>query len=228
MYAASYGQGRCVLRLAFGSANVPPTSTAEVVEQLNRFVRDAGEAQYKAWQKHVPALQRECRELSQRDALAPTYTAILEYELPYDLRRTDLIVLERAAVVVAELKGFRGYGQGAIDQLLGYTRDLRAYHAACANRPLIPVLVTTAASRTVSEQSGVIVCHSADFHLVLAKIAEAHPGPPVRADEFVSPRAYVPLPTIVEAARQLFTTHEVDISSARGQPRARRCKRSLI
>jgi hypothetical protein len=157
----------------------------------------------------VPALQRECRELADEDALAPSYSTILEYELPYDLRRADLIVLERAAVVVAEMKGYRGLSQGAIDQLLGYTRDLRAYHASCANRPLLPVLITAVASRMPSEQSGVRICHPADFHTVLAEIAAAHPGNSLRADEFVSPGAYVPLPTIVQAAQQLFETREL-------------------
>ena len=185
------------------------SSPAEVVERLNRFVRNAGEPQYKAWQAYVPALQHECRELSQQDELAPSYSTILEYELPYDLRRADLIVLERAAVVLTELKGYRGLSQGAIDQLLGYARDLRAYHAACANRPLVPVLVTAAASRTPSKRSGVIICHPSNFHTVLAEIAATHPGLPLHADEFVSLRAYVPLPTIVQAARQLFETREL-------------------
>jgi hypothetical protein len=41
------------------------------------------------------------RRLPSPPPFASSYTAILEYQLPYDLRRIDLIVLERAAVVVA-------------------------------------------------------------------------------------------------------------------------------
>lgn len=185
------------------------TAAATVVDRLNRFVRNAGVAQYKAWQDHIPALQQECRELAQEDAYAPSYTTILEYQLPYDLRRADLIILERAAIVVVELKGVRNFGQGAIDQLLGYVRDLYAYHSACAGRTLVPVLASTAAGRPPTERNGVRLCHPRDLHRVLAAIAEVHPGPPVRADDFVSPGSYMPLPTIVQAARQLFETREL-------------------
>jgi hypothetical protein len=182
---------------------------ASVVERLNRFVRDAGTEQYEAWRTHVPALQRECRELATQDTGTPGYSAILEYQLPYDLRRPDLIVLERAAVVVAELKGHFGLRRAALDQVLAYARDLRGYHSACADRAVVPVLITTAAARPPLTQDGVLVCHPADFDGVLAGIARAHPGEPPRADDFVAPGAYVPLPTIVQAARQLFETREL-------------------
>jgi len=50
-------------------------------------------------------LQRECRELVAAYDAARTYTAILEYELPRESRRPDVIVLENGVVVVLELKG---------------------------------------------------------------------------------------------------------------------------
>jgi hypothetical protein len=39
------------------------------------------------------------------DALAREYTAILEYELPMESRRPDVVLLVSGAVVVLELKG---------------------------------------------------------------------------------------------------------------------------
>lgn len=181
-----------------------------IVERLTAFVRDAGDAQREAWRHHVPAMQRECRELAQADALASRYSAILEYQLPYDLRRPDLIILERAAVVVAELKGWRGgVSQAALDQVLAYARDLRAYHASCADRAVIPVLVSAAGPRPPASLQGVHVCHPADLDEVLAGIAEHHPGEAPRAEDFIAPGAYVPLPTIVQAARELFEKREL-------------------
>ena len=73
--------------------------------RLQEFVGDASQQQIRAWEQDVPMLQRECRELTARDASAREYTAILEYELPRDFRRPDVIVLERGCVVVVELKG---------------------------------------------------------------------------------------------------------------------------
>ncbi|MGH8310173.1 MAG: hypothetical protein ACRETX_10325, partial [Steroidobacteraceae bacterium] len=56
---------------------------------------------------------------------------------------------------------------------------------------------------------GVHVCQPRDFDAVLADIAKQHPGERTRVEDFVAPGAYVPLPTIVQAARQLFETREL-------------------
>lgn len=184
-------------------------SAPVIVDRLRAFVRDVSEEQYAAWKNYVPTLQRECQEVADSDDAATNYSAVLEYQLPYDLRRPDVIVLEAAAVVVTEMKGYRGYGQAALDQVIAYARDLRAYHSSCAQRTVVPVLMTSAAPRPPTSRSGVVVCHPADFNTVLLDIARAHPGEALRSEDFVAPGAYIPLPTIVQAARQLFETREL-------------------
>src|SRR5262245_36751263 len=101
--------------------------------RLEQFVRDAGPEQVRAWNESLPWLQRECRELVECDDAARTYTAILEYVLPRDSRRPDVIVLESGVVVVLELKGYADATQAGLDQVMAYARDLRAYHASCAS-----------------------------------------------------------------------------------------------
>lgn len=86
---------------------------------LERFVPDASPEQIRAWDQSIPWLQRECRELEVRDTAAHEYTAILEYELPRDSRRPDVILLERAAVAVLDLKGALFPTRAALDQALG-------------------------------------------------------------------------------------------------------------
>ncbi len=88
--------------------------------QLQAFVSDASPEQVRAWDQSIPWLQRECRELEVRDTAAREYTAILEYELPRDSRRPDVIVLERGCVAVLELKGALHASRAALDQALGY------------------------------------------------------------------------------------------------------------
>src|SRR5690606_31377185 len=88
------------------------------------------------------------------------------------------IVLERAAVVVAELKGYRGLTSAAFDQVLAYARDLRAYHRECADRPVVPVLISSAAARPPWRREGVTVCHPEDVDTVLTEIAREPPAPP--------------------------------------------------
>ena len=103
--------------------------------RLEQFVRDAGPDQVRAWDDSIPWLQRECRELVDAYDAARTYTAILEYELPREARRPDVIVLENGVVVVLELKGKAVPSQADIDQVFAYARDLRSYHRECADRP---------------------------------------------------------------------------------------------
>src|SRR5579871_1023347 len=184
-------------------------SASTIVDRLRSFVRDVSPEQYAAWQRYVPALQTECREATSRDTHAASYSAILEYQLPYDFRRPDLIILEGAAVVVTEMKGTRGLSQASLDQVVAYVRDLRAYHEACADRPVFPVLITSAAPRPPTVRGDVRLCHPSDLDQVISEIGDANPGVAVRPQDFVAPGAYVPLPTIVQAARQLFEKREL-------------------
>lgn len=184
-------------------------SESRVVRQhLQRFVTDASVEQVRAWDQTIPWLQREFTELAVRDTAARSYTAILEYELPRDSRRPDVIVLERGCVAVLELKGVPYASQAALDQALGYARDLRAYHAACAGRSVTPVLLVRGAGIEPIERDGVYVVGPEGLDLLLAQLSR--PGEPILGvEEFLSVDAYSPLPTIVQAARELFHRREL-------------------
>src|SRR5512139_1984599 len=125
--------------------------------KLQQFVTDASPEQIRAWDQSIPWLQRECRELEARDSAAREYTAILEYELPRDSRRPDVIVLERGCIAVLELKGALYPSRAALDQAFGYARDLRAYHAACLGRGVTPVLLVRGGGPEAIERDGVYV-----------------------------------------------------------------------
>ncbi len=73
--------------------------------KLHEFIADAGIEQIRAWDASIPALQREVGEVLVREPAANAYTAILEYELPLESRRPDVVLLVGGAVVVLELKG---------------------------------------------------------------------------------------------------------------------------
>src|SRR3970040_1513838 len=69
------------------------TEPAEIRKRLHSFVRDASPEQIRAWGDSIPPLQREVDEVLVRDVLAKQYSAILEYELPLESRRTDVLLL---------------------------------------------------------------------------------------------------------------------------------------
>jgi hypothetical protein len=176
--------------------------------QLQRFVADASPEQVRAWDQSIPWLQRECRELEARDNAARQFTAILEYELPRDSRRPDVIVLERGCVAVLELKGALHPSQAALDQAFGYARDLRAYHAACAGRAVVPVLLVRGGGANSFERDGVRVVGPEGLDSLLEKLATSDHSV-ISAEEFLAQDAYSPLPTIVQAARELFHRREL-------------------
>jgi DUF2075 family protein len=182
------------------------THTAPHVVRLHleRFVRDAGTAQIHAWDRSIPFLQRECGELVATDGDARTYTAILEFELPLESRRTDVIVLENGVVVVLELKGKERPTQADLDQVMAYARDLRTYHADCHERPVHAVLVPTRASGARSQIDDVFVVGPEGLDSLLLDLSRVSATSPLTPEQFLREDAYRPMPTLVAAARELF------------------------
>ena len=180
------------------------TSARIIRGRLEEFVRDAGDRQVRAWDASIPPLQREVNEILSAHEEAEAYSAILEYELPLESRRPDVVLLAKSAVVVLELKGKLSPGQADLDQASAYARDLRCYHRECESRPVIPVVVPTRAQGYVGAQAGVHIA-GPDALDGLVEGMEAIPDlPPLSREKFLSESAYRPLPTLVQAARELF------------------------
>lgn len=179
------------------------TSPRVIRGNLVDFIRDAGIEQIRAWDQSIPWLQREYRDLETINVESTSYTTILEYELPRDLRRPDVIVLESGTVVVLELKGRPNPTQAAIDQVAAYARDLSAYHSACAETEVVPVLVVGQQERAIEQQDGVTITSPVGLASLLDQLAK--PGKQhVKVEQFLRDDAYTPLPSIVAAARELF------------------------
>lgn len=172
--------------------------------RLLEIVRDASPEQIRAWDESIPDLQREVGEMLVSDSSAAEYTAILEYELPMDSRRPDALFLVSSGVVVLELKGKASPTQADLDQAAAYARDLRCYHRECHERDVVPILVPMRAHDYLGERGGVHVAGPNVLNSLLETIAPPNRGIPIAAEKFLSLDAYCPLPTLVEAARELF------------------------
>ena len=70
----------------------------EILDQLVAYVEDASSQQIRAWDDSIPLLQTEAGEILDREELARKYSAILEYELPLESRRPDVVLLVSGAV----------------------------------------------------------------------------------------------------------------------------------
>lgn len=179
------------------------TPPKRIREALSAYVIDASPEQVRAWDDSIPPLQGQVQHTLLRDELAAKYSAILEYELPMESRRPDVILLVGADVVVIELKGKRYPSQADLDQASAYARDLRNYHRECAGRVVTPVLVPTLASGFQQEVDGILVTGPDALDSILAELTKDRREPVVDRAAFLSDSAYCPLPTIVEAAREL-------------------------
>jgi hypothetical protein len=185
------------------------TSPAKIRERLQSFVRDASPEQVRAWGDSIPPLQHEVGEVLLRDKLARHYSAILEYELPLESRRPDVLLLVGDGVLVIELKGKLEPSQADIDQAAAYARDLRCYHRECWDRPVVAVLVPTRAKGYLRQEGAVHVAGPDALDWLIGQLTALQPGPVINRAKFLDESAYCPLPTLVEAARELFTSGEL-------------------
>jgi len=177
--------------------------------RLLDLIPDASAEQVRAWDHSIPQLQTEVREVVEAEPDADRYTAILEYELPLEARRPDVILLVRGAVVVLELKGKSAATQADIDQAAAYARDLRCYHRHCTGQDVHAVLVPTSARGYLEVRSGVHVAGPDALDSLVRRLQPPWPTDIIEAEAFLSADAYCPLPTIVRAARELFEHGEL-------------------
>ena len=176
---------------------------------LQEFLADAGESQVRAWDDGIPKIQVETGKVVEVDDLAREYTAILEYELPMESRRPDVVLLVSGAVVVLELKGKTEPEQADLDQAAAYARDLRCYHRHCAEREVHAVVVPTRAPGYIGVRDGVHICGPASLHTLINDLQRPWEDGPLTAEAFLARDAYCPLPTLVQAARELFIDGKV-------------------
>jgi hypothetical protein len=190
--------------LRFGEA-----PAAYIAGSLQAFVRDASPQQIRAWNDSIPELQRETGELVARESEAGGFSAILEYQLPMEARRPDVVLLLGGPVLVLELKGKAIAERVDIDQAAAYARDLRGYHRECSDRTVQPVLVLVKGEGFLATESGVDIVGPDVLDKLAADLTSAHPGPAVDMARFLDPAAYRPLPSLVEAARELLERGEI-------------------
>lgn len=179
------------------------TPPRTIREALADFVVDASPQQVAAWDESIPPLQAEVGHVLSREAVARSYSTILEYQLPLEFRRPDVVVLAGDSVFVLELKSKSAPLRADIDQVAAYKRDLIGYHRACEDRPVHAALVLTRASGRIGEDAGVHLVGLDAVDDLVERLSDPT-RPAVLANDFVSPDAYRPLPTLVQAARELF------------------------
>jgi hypothetical protein len=179
------------------------TEPSRVVSALQNFVSDAGRSQKTAWQDSIRLLHRCLQRLMAMHTTTGKWGIVLEYELPLEARRIDVVLLAGTMSIVIEFKGKSEWTEADVDQTHAYARDLHCYHEACHEQTVLPVLVPSRAGSLNDEVRGVLICGPTALLDWLLSLPDTT-GAPVTLERFLAADAYRPLPTLVEAARELF------------------------
>jgi DUF2075 family protein len=177
--------------------------------QLHTFVGEAGQLQLQAWDDSIPMLQNKETEMIQSQSNSAQYSNVLEYRLPLEARRIDVVLLGNGTILVVELKGKSKPSQADIDQVAAYARDLVNYHRECVNRPVYPILVPTKYEGNYQTQNGIYIVGPNNFTTLCSELITQSSSPSLSPDAFLDFNSYAPLPTLVQAARELFEKGEL-------------------
>jgi hypothetical protein len=193
--------GYCEQLITFSRSTV-----ATIVESLKVFIQDAGDSQIKAWQDSIRLLKRTVDELIvNHPSIAKNGSIILEYMIPLESRRIDALLLLNGVVVVLEFKAKSIPSQADVDQAAAYARDLRAYHRVCANLPVKCVLILTRGGEDLARMGEVDIIGPAQLSSYCGKVTRPDEDVP-NAGIFLKLECYQPLPSLIKAARELFTS----------------------
>jgi hypothetical protein len=177
-------------------------------------------AQRDAWRGEISLL---------RTALAGINgTIFLEFNVPRIGTRLDAVLIAGPTVFAIEFKvGESKMNQSDLNQVWDYALDLKNFHGASHQAPIIPILIATESAAaapvlTTPHADGVfppITCNGDFLRQVVQMGLAATTGDPLDADSW-GRAPYRPTPTIIEAAQRLYARHSVE-SIARNDAGAR-------
>ena len=189
-------------------------------QDMQRFQRNHAQ-QLRAWSVTIDALRAALTGWEE----AADFHLVLEFSILRLGRRIDAVLVTPRGVIVLEFKaGATQFSNADRQQTDDYAIDLQDFHAACRNRPIVPVLIATGATPAPpvwplligGAQGSVLEASAATLPGLLREIVARLPQTPVEIDTAAWADApYRPVPSIIDAACTLYTRNGVaDIRSA--------------
>lgn len=170
------------------------------------------DAQKAAWYRQVALLQAVLTPYRDRGRI------YFEFSVPRLGKRIDTVVLLDEVVFVLEFKvGEASFTPAAVDQVWDYALDLKNFHETSRERRIVPVLVATEASpsyltfRQSQRNDGVFepIRSGAQQLPQVLEQGVAYAQNQLLISEPWETGRYNPTPTIVEAAKALYSKHRV-------------------
>lgn len=212
------GGTRSAIRRWMYQASIPAfqASPPELIlgTLLTEAAGDVEVNQRNAWAEQIAIL----RGLSLDPQLVDQGRIYFEVTVPRLGRRADVVMLLGPLVVILEFKvGETSFDRTAINQVWDYALDLKYFHDASHDVPILPVLIATRACdvplnlQRTDHNDGLflpVTASPAQISAVLNQAIALVPNRHVDANGWEQGR-YMPTPTIVEAARALYAGHTV-------------------
>jgi len=202
---------------AYYSADVPEfvvASHSEVLGALasgNQFALEL--EQRDAWETQIDILQNALQGISGR--------IYLEFGVPRIGSRIDAVLVTSQVVFPIEFKvGEANHQRSHLNQVWDYALDLKNFHRASHQAPIVPVLVATHATHSDGELTEPhtdavhppVRANSTSLRTVLDLGLNRYCESLVDVSEW-GHSSYQPTPTIIEAAQSLYSRHSVDAIS---------------
>jgi len=174
---------------------------------------DVDVEQLAAWEQQLLILQRTCADL--------LGLIDLEFDVPRLGSRIDAVLIAGPAIFPIEFKvGESGYRTTDRNQVWDYALDLKNFHFASHDSPVFPVLVPTAVKQSEDEWLSPSAdqvrpprgCRADDLARVIKEALAIASGSTIDGATWGT-SAYHPTPTIIEAARVLYSRHTVEAIS---------------
>ncbi|MCX6952718.1 MAG: DUF2075 domain-containing protein, partial [Verrucomicrobia bacterium] len=185
------------------------TNIDEIVNVLISFVRDSSPEQIRAWQASLAGLQHQCGLVCDGRPTAQRYCAILEYRMPDGRKRVDAVLLLAGAVLVVEMKGDGNWQAEYREQAADYARRLFWFHRYCGESNVVvhTLLVNYGQDGSEEERDFITTTHLKRLAEVVRRFDRPEFGQPLPLDQFLSPEACQPSPSLVQAVRNYFSQH---------------------
>jgi DUF2075 family protein len=145
----------------------------------------------------------------------------LEFEIPRMGARADVVLLIGPSIFVVEFKvGARTFDASAVEQIWDYALDLKNFHLESHSPVIFPILVATQSDE--GDHSPIRIAHdgvakpvrTAPGQLMgtIERALKLASGPQIHAARWLD-APYHPTPTIIQAARALYSNHSVEAIS---------------
>ena len=191
-------------------------SQEQILGELAQHVGGAIELdQNNAWQQQIEILKNLDLPADIQD-MSKIY---FEYTIPRLGRRVDVILLIQHVLFVLEFKvGEKHFPRAALDQVWDYALDLKHFHDASHAICIAPVLIATHAPSQPIEVQGTlhddglispIRVSPQDIGQAIEKTLAFFSAQTIDIAQWERGR-YLPTPSIVEAARALYSGHSVE------------------